>query len=221
MNDELMIVNNLDQPIPLDGEEWLYQQVDAIMDKASEEKNIEIAINGCVQLINLAKLSGLALARMLYRLHKDWVINHEVADMLFERSGLRSETIDAYVDVWHIHEKNLIPEQHRKLIRQRNIKDQIPIAKLISQGHDVTEADWNEIAHAPDYTTVAAKIREIKGTPPRKGSLQLHLKRNGDLYGMMDGRQQFVGYLNLEEQADPIVNKAIKRIESVGILRNW
>jgi hypothetical protein len=172
-------------------------------------------------LRQIAQLSGIALAKFFYLIRENWdeyEIGDDFDDVAFDYVGVAKETVDRYVRVWKMHELKLIPEQFAEDIRQKNIKDQIPIATAVAQGYEINEDDWQELVDAPDNTTVGAKVREIKGKEPSKSALLIFLTSDGTLSVTQEGETEFVGYLNVDD-AGLIAEKAIERIKrSAGIL---
>ena len=225
MDNGIMIIDGLDQSLPTEsGTDWLFEQIDKIINTSVEQKNAEIAFSACRQMIDISKLSGMGLAKALYMIRSNWDrydLDDDFEDLAFDRLGLRSETISRYSRVWAMHVEGQIPEQFAESIQQRNIKDQIPIASAISQGYEFSERDWEEFAHAPDYATVSRKLREIKGTAPRKNSLQITLKRDGTLVAMHNDNQVFVGYLNVKEKSDTTLRAVERIVNNAGILKDW
>jgi len=227
MNDGIMIIDGLDQSLPYDNQSgWLFDKVDEILQESVDKRDVNIAFSACKQMIDISKLSGLGLAKFLYGIKQNWphyMLNEDESfdSMAFDRLGLRSETVNRYYRVWAMYADTVIPEIYIEAIRQRNIKDQIPIASALAQGYEFTDKDWQEISRAPNYSGIAKKMREIKGKPPRKNSLQITLKNDGTLMALYNDEQVFVGYLNLKEESDTTA-KAVERIvNNSGILKDW
>jgi hypothetical protein len=81
----------------------------------------------------------------------------------------------------------------------------------VSRGFDIESGDWEELADAPDYSTVSRKIREIKGVEPKKGSLQIYLEEDGTINAYYNDRIVYVGFLDVTSSNDT-VQKTINRI---------
>lgn len=222
MNDDLLVIGGLDQPVPYD-HEWLMNEVEKKVQQSIEEKDINIAIGLCKSLVGVGRASGLALAKALYMINKNWSryeIDDELVDVLYDGVGLHKATIDRYIKVYAVIESGIIPDDKLEAIKQRNIKDLIPISTAVTQGYEIDDKDWEELAEAPDFNSVSAKIREIKGKEPRKGSLQILLRRDGTLEAVQDGIIDHVGYLEIHSKRDS-VQKAIERIKKhSGILES-
>ena len=224
MTDELSILGSLDQPLVVDNE-WILQRAEEIVQEALTKHNVEIALNACEQLIKVSKLSGVGLAKLYYLLKERWDefgTNTKFDEVAFERLGNHKHTIERYVKVYeHLFISNEVPEEYREHIQQHSIKSQIPIANALAQGEEINDDAWSKLSIAPDYNTVLKIVREdIKGLPPRKGSLQLWMDDLGSIWAFFDGERLFVGSLEIDSD-DEAVQKAIERIKKgCGILES-
>ena len=220
MNDEIILLNGLDQSLPSD-DNWILDKVDEIIAESLEKKDAYYALNSCRALKQIAQLSGIALAKFFYLIREHWdeyEIGDDFDDVAFDYVGVHKQTVDKYVRVWEMHTKHLIPEEFAEDIRKRNIKDQIPIANAIAGGYEISEDAWEELVEAPDFTTLSAEIRKIKGREPSKSALLIFISDDGTLTAQQEGEMEFVGYLNTDD-AGLIAEKAIQRIlKSSGVM---
>ena len=220
MNDDLLVLNGLDQSLPVD-DNWMLQKVDEIINESLRQKDPYIALDFGKNLIQISQLSGIGLAKLFHGLRENWYIyeiGDDFDDVAYDHVGRSKATVDRYVRVWEMYEQNLIPEDLSDEIRQKNIKDQIPIASLLSQGYEPDEDEWQELADAPDHASVSAKVREIKGKEPRKSALLIFISSDGNLSAQQEGHVEFVGYLNIDDEG-LIADKAIQRLlKSAGVL---
>lgn len=222
MNDDLLVLNGLDQSLPVD-DNWILNKVDEIIDESLRQKDPYIALKFGKNLIVASQLSGIGLAKLFYSMKENWdAYEHEddFDEIAYDYVGRHKATVDKYVRVWEMYERGLIPKEFVEEIRQKNIKDQIPIALMTSsQGYEPTTDEWEELADAPDYTSVSAKVREIKGKEPRKSALLIFISDDGNLSAQQEGHVEFVGYLNIDDAGD-IAEKAIQRLlKSAGVLQ--
>ncbi len=220
-DDELL--SGLDQPLPSDAFNALEVEIDLLYALALEDKKPYLILNKARELIGGFRASGLALAKIFYRLHKDWekfgVADH-LTDVIRDYTGFERVTVDRYISVWAKYEEGLIPPSLQGDFRYRPMKDQVAIAKTLDQGYEIGEDEWQQLANAPDQATVGIILRDIKGTPMRKGGILITLKRSGDLIAWSNDEQKFLGWLNIEEaKDDEVVAKAIDRILSSSNIR--
>jgi len=218
---DLLVVSNLDQALDSDSTDtikWVRQKVS----ESIVNNDISIIMSVVIKMIKVSKETGLGLACALYLINRNWDtfgIDDAFQDYIFITSGLHKHTIDRYLAVWSMYEEKSIPENLVSQIQQHNIKAQIPIAKAIEQGYEIEKERWEELAGATDYNEVSKIVREIKGTEPRKNSLQLYMDRDGSIKGYSNNQIYEIGWLDPTDD-DEIVKKAVARIvNNSGILR--
>ncbi len=221
MTDELLVFSGLDQPIPADSTEIL-QRVEEIIRRSVEERNAYTALDACKTLVQVSKISGLALAKALYLIEKNWSNYDETdkfEDIAYIYIGLHKHTVERYTVLWKMYAEKLIPDNISEEIQQHNVKAQIPIALALEQGYEIDDAEWEKLAHAPDLTTVSKILREeVKGKPPRKGSLQAWIDDLGSIWALYKGERFFVGSLEIDSEEEA-VQMLIERIKKgAGIL---
>lgn len=221
MDDDVLLLTGLDQSINTDND-WALRRIEEIIEKSVAEHNAYMALDACKSLVQISKISGLALAKALYLVAQNWEkyeVEDEFEDVAYTYIGLHPHTITRYLSLWKMYDKNLIPEKYAGEIQQHNVKAQIPIALALEQGYEIEDDDWKRLANAPDLNTVSKILREdVKGKPPRKGSLQLFIDDVGSLWAYYDDERSFVGSLEVDSDEDS-VKKSIERIiKNAGIL---
>ncbi len=220
MNDELELLSSLDQSVPvnIDG---ILEYLDNLSEASLEKKNPHILIDECAKLIAITQLSGLALAKLFYFLKTNWHRYDQqetFEEVAVPKLGRHPHTIDRYIKVWKLFAENYVPEPLQQEMKQRNIKELIPIGNAISEGHEFTEEEWEELSDAPDEGSVRRIIRDVKGQPPRAGSIQLVMDNIGTLWAYKDQERFFLGSLEVNDDEE-VVQKAINRItKNSGIL---
>ena len=220
--DDLVLVTSFDQSIDTDLS--ILDRIDKILAEAVEKKDAYIALNACKELVQVSKISGLGLAKMLYSIFTKWDefgINDKFEDVVYEYVGLHKYTVHKYVRVWAMHEEKRIPAQFEQDILQRNIKDQIPIANALVQGYKIDDDNWEKLSNASDFNEVARIVREdIKGKEPSVDALRLYIDIVGAIYAYKGGQKRLVGALNIRDE-DEIVKQAIQRIiNNCGIMED-
>ncbi len=221
MTDELLVLTGLDQPIPADIKEIL-QRVEEIIRKSVEEHNAYTALDACKTLVQVSKVSGVALAKALYLIEKNWDNydeTDEFEDVAYVYIGLHKHTVERYIAVAKMYDQKLIPDGFADDMQQHNIKAQVPIALALEQGYEINDAEWEKLAHAPDLNTVSKILREeVKSKPPRKGSLQAWMDDLGSIWATYKGEKFFAGSLEVDSDEEA-VQMLIERIKKgAGIL---
>lgn len=220
-NLDLIISSGMDQNTPLNTD-WIMKQIHDIIQESVKQKNADIALAVFRELHELQKVSGLALAKGLYELYRHWPefnIDEEFDDYVYIRIGLHHYTVERYIKIWRMYDEKIVPPELSEEIQGINIKDQVYIAHAISQGHEISQEKWEEIAHAPDGSSVRRIVQEIKQEPPRSNSCIIYLDREGDIWAVQNNRKEHVGMLDIG-QDNSTVQKAIERIVSnAGMMR--
>ena len=119
-------------------------------------------------------------------------------------------TVDRYINVWDKIDQEMIP----KAVQEKPMRELVPIASMLSQGFEPTKREWTKIELTSNSSELSAVIREIKGKKPRKSGLTIQMERDGSLYVYKDDDRFYIGYLDLNEEKNPDVEKAIERIIS-------
>ena len=215
------LISALDQPIRFDPRPIL-DEVETFYQEARATGDAEVVLDRAKSYISNFRMSGLALAKLLYLLKRDWAeynMGDTFEDTIYDVLGISKLTVNRYIGVWSLFAENLTPADLSMKLQNKPMKSLIPMAKTVEQGFEVEEEEWQELANAPDDATIRGILREIKGQAPRKGGLTIVLKRNGDLIAYIDGTQYSVGYLEVDTTLQP-TQKAIERIvSSAGITR--
>ena len=221
-NTDLLLIGDLDQAIQTDND-WIEKKIDEIIKESIKKKDAFIALNAGRTLISVAKLSSYGLAKLLYYTKKNWhryKVKETFEEIAYDHVGIAPENIDRYIRVWSMFDNAIIPQNHVEEIRQRNIKDLIPLANALHQGYEVEAEEWDKLVDAPDYNTFAKVVREdIKGKEPRKGALAIYLDHQGTLWAYQDNDRKFVGSLEVKDDSE-VVQRAIDRLtKNAGVLR--
>jgi hypothetical protein len=218
---DLLEVNGLDQALSVDVTPML-EKIDEVVEESIKRGDVYYALDFGVNLIQVAQLSGMGLAKLFYLLRENWdkfEIGDDFDSVAYSYVGRTKTTVDRYVRVWEMYENKIIPPEFEEEIRQKNIKDQIRIASLPAQGYEPTEKQWQEIVDAPDYNSVGVIARKIEGKEPRKSALLIFISPTGELSAQQEGIIEFVGYLAVDE-AGEVAEKAIQRLlKSAGVLQ--
>jgi len=221
MNDELMIINPLDQPLAVSPDKEL-ERIDEVIDISIEQRDPEIIFRYGFGLLAGMQIRGWALAKLLYLTEKNWDA-YEIGDDFYDTVtgylALHKNTIKRYIDVWDSCE--LIPPQLLPEFQQKAIRTHIPISSAIAQGYEIDDDTWQNLADAPDLNTVSRIVREdVRGEELKTGSISLSIDREGSIYAFSNNQRAFIGSLEIKNE-DKMVQKAITRIiKNSGILQS-
>lgn len=217
MPDELEIISSRDQSIMFDPDPFL-KEVDRFYEQALNSPNPPMTLLNKVKELSVQMtVTGLGLAKLLYRMRQDWDtfgITEPFVDTVFVYVGKSPTTVDRYLQVWRMYAEGNIPPAYKKSIQVLPMRSQVPIALTLRQGHELTDEDWEKLVNAPDNVSIRETLREIKKQPMRRSGIVFILHRNGDLTATDSaGFTHFIGYLNLKEYTtDEIVQRCVDRI---------
>lgn len=193
-------------------EEDALEAVDLALSNLKDTSDIEQIDMAEDTLLGLQRISGKALAKLLYGKRLWWndTGQSKIRQCTFEdyessRHGLNPTVIDRYAVVWE--KMSQLPEQ----FQLRPIRDLIPVAKTLEQGYEIDDKAWKSLIKAASNAEILLIIRKIKHKPPRKSSIQMKLERDGTIKAWVGTKGKFVGYLDIKSE-DEDVKKAISRI---------
>ena len=196
---DMIISGNLDQPIPLSEAESIFSKIDRVIDKAIETKNGWIAINACQELYQVARLSSISLAKMLYGIISNWDkfgIDENVYAVLTDKLGVHRYTSMRYAEAWETLQSGKIPDEHVSKIIERGIRDVITVTRMLNSGFEPTEEQWNSIANASDRMEFADNIREVTHEEPTERSISPSMEIDGTINVYHLGEKHYVGKLD-------------------------
>lgn len=220
-NNDILIISPLDQDIEIQDKDHIQDKIKQMILDSITEKDAKKAIHICSQIVNILNLGGLALADSLYLIYSHWSefeIHDDFFDTMSSSIGLHKHTVQTYVTVSKMYAQDKIPETYREDIKSKSIRSQVPIAQALDAGYEIENDEWEELVDAPDFSTINAKLRDIKGKEPRSNALILMIDRDGGIKAMKSGKQVYIGWLNISDENE-IVQQAIERlIKGGGIL---
>ena len=222
-DNDIILTGDLDQGIDLLQEDFMKHVEDTIQESINT-KDPSKSIHLCKFLIGAAQLSGLALAKVLYELQRNWWkfdIDEDFTDYIFKEVGKHRHTIERYLKIADML-YNYAPKEVRPVLEKLPIGSLVPIASTVSQGYLLEPEDWQEFAEAENTTDVRRIVREIRtgqGDKSRTSLLSLWMDRNGSIWAFNStDKKFFVGSLDIKETNEFVV-KAVERIvANSGIL---
>src|SRR3990172_5349452 len=185
----------LDQPLPIF--EDAFDLADAIIKKALEDGNPDVALRMGAEIIESIQIRGIALAHLLYRLWEEWNkfgLGSTFEEAIFDNWGFSKQTVQKYISIWKANE-----------------------------GYLRDGKDWKELADTVDDSEFKQKIEELSGSAAAgRPTLKIFLYADGTLVAVdNDSTHVKLGILrtSTRDLNNPIRFKAIDRIKrSAGIL---
>ena len=217
--------DGLSQPLALTATEI------KLLDKVDQVINSAVEVEDDTQIISLSKViqrtgqaCALAMAKLLYKWQaaasKFDVEREDWYDYVSSEIGLSTQTIRKYTMVWQwVFENDDVPNNLKPRLMALPMQTLILVAPAASEAQ-LKRQNWEEIANAPDRSTVHEVIRKIRGqVSSSKNAMVITLKKDGSLWARKMDEYIPFGVLNLENQ-DPVVVQAIERIiRTAGIVR--
>lgn len=229
MSDDLELYRDNTEVFLTDNDKQLFRDVDEILKTSMEMADPGIATNFGNELRKNVRVSGVALAKLLWGLSDDWefytsqgIVEDSVWDVIHSDMGVPPGTARPYVRIWEsLFANPEIPDD----IKERLLTKPIRALKLLPALSNEDDVDWEEISMAHDYGEMRKIVREIRGEATSSGT-SLYIKldvRNGQL-AAKQGDRPYVpfGVLNLTAgESDPVIKSAIERIiERAGVIES-
>ena len=193
----------------------LIKKVDDMIDQALTTGNPLSILEFGAQLRQARHISGLALAKLLFRLREVWDhfdTDDKLRDVAYEHIGVSGYTYQRYIDCWEY------------VARDRSELWSKPIGGLLlciaaAKEDQLTTKHWKQIEKAPNKATIRDLIKEVRGTTGGGvNALRIWLREDGALQAVIgDGVYEPVGYI--ERSIDnKLAIAVIARFEKAGLV---
>lgn len=216
-----LVMGGIDQFLPIkQAQKDILKRVDDVMAEAVEAGNPEVAFKAMEGLLGVSQISGIALSKFLYTMKYQWP-NFNQRDSFFtvaeERFGRKEVTLKRNLRVWEMLVSDDIPKDYAEKFKTMPIRCLIPIANMWDQDWDVTSNQWMRLANAPDPATISKIIREIKGTEPKEGSMQIEFDTESKTLCVWKNNKPHNIYLTYDED-DEVIQAGLARLFSDKVL---
>lgn len=193
--------------------------VDLVIDNLHQTNDVYQATTVLKTLEKIGEVAGKAKAKLLFGIHSWWLENNmgDFTEYVKTQTTLSPTTVDRYVTVQTYLESGEIPED----ISIRPMRELVPIAKALSQGHNISRKQFDKIAKANSQNEIQDILRNVKNKAPRKSSMQIYWESDGSLNVWQNGQKVFIGFLDKKayENVD-LAKKAINRLlDTTGVIR--
>lgn len=193
--------------------------VDSVIDNLHQTNDVYEATKVLGTLEKIGEVAGKAKARLLFGIHQWWIENSmgDFDEYVKSSTTLSPTTANRYITVQTYLVSGEIPDD----VAVRPMRDLVPVAKALSQGHTITRKQFDKIAKSNNTREIEDVLRNVKGKAPRKSSMQIYWEKDGTLNVWKDSQKVFIGYLDKEayEQLE-LAQKAINRLlDTAGVIR--
>lgn len=214
-----IVISGVDSFLPIKAaEKQILEKVDGILVSAVETGNPTEALNAMEALLGISRISGLAFSKFTYVMAHNWKKFNQrdsFIERMVDKFGKTEKTVKDHIKIWSFLVESDIDKKYLERFKTMPIRCLIPIANLWKQEFEVESEDWARLSNAPDPTTINKIIREIKGKPPKKDSLQIEWAANEKhLIAWKAGKPHYV-YLAYDEK-DEVIQAALARLFGDG-----
>ena len=200
----------------------ILDEVDTIIRRALEEHDPYIALRFGSDMQSSIRISGVALAKLLYELRHNWQefgIDDNFFDVVEGEMGVPISTADKYSRMWEVvFVESGISDAIKQRLIAKPIKSLLLLPAYVSNG----ETNWDSIIGIENHNELRRFIRGERGeATSSKTALLIKVDmRTGQLYAKQ-GDVPFApfGLLKLDT-GNPVINKAVDRLlNSAGVMR--
>jgi hypothetical protein len=210
MSDDVAIVSS----IQLSGES-IIQNIDEAVNRSIAAGDPLIALEYGRSLQLEGQVRGLALAKMLYKMKKNWAIfvsagvEDDFETVVYSVNGYKPGTIDKYVRLWeNVFENATLEEELKNRLAALPIGQLLLLSAAASDG-DLSRADWDKVTVASNKEEVRDIVREARGERTSSGtavSLKLYDRDGGQhprgtLVAYQGDESIVVGYLTMDDES--------------------
>lgn len=227
-----MTINSaLDQPLkPTEREMRIFDDVDSYVSRSIAVGDPLIALEYGRELLKSMQVTGVALAKMLYKLNQSWDLftasgfEGTFKNMASEYLGRAPETIEKYVRMWsNVFESASLADDVRQRLMGRSIEELLTLTAVAREGYDLAP-----LADLPNKRAMQEKIRELRGEDADnygKTRISIFLVTDdhpehprGTLYAMNQGIKYAIGHLKVESESEVAQNAITRIINAANIL---
>ena len=209
--------NKNTQSITVKTKDWneIITDIDEVMDVAKSTKNPDYALSYGYKMVQMVRLTGVKLAKLLYEISEAWVSfeTDDTAADAVEKAGIcDSDTFKKYSTMY-----KYILVDHPELAG-KPIYGLVKLTAAAREGQ-LTAADWKQVGKAHDAKAMVEIRDRVRGTHTSGHSrLSIWRTRNGQLYCKKGtkGEIKNCGYFP-PETGDEDIDNAVARMMSVGV----
>jgi hypothetical protein len=211
--------NGIDTAIQLRaGDREVMSMVDQVVDAAVAQGNLTLVTTYGMALRRQMQTSGLALAKLLYRVKESWGLfqaaglDDEFIDVIYAEMGVAPGTTTKYVALWEALFANPnIPIEVKENLEGKPMRSLI----LLTASARDEDFDWTRVVDAATPSEIREIVRAHRGQQTSSGSalrLEINL-RDGKITARKEDQYRVVGMLLVKDyKKDPLVASAIDRI---------
>lgn len=216
---DAMVLGGIDQFLPTrQTEKEFLNRVDERVREAIESKDVRTIESIGKSLLGFGQVTGIAFSQYVYTVEACWG-ELKQRDKFYtwaeDKFGRDERTLERHQKIWAMFVSGDVPKDYVEKFKTMPIRVLIPIASLWNQGYEITDLQWKQLSDAPDPSTVSKLIKKIKGTPERKGALNIEFHRDQkNVIGWKDGKPHIIGLIY--DENDPVAIQMLDRLFGDG-----
>ncbi len=190
MEDKIVLHGGgLDSPLPLTNKAIaeVNDAVDRLIEESVNQRDPETAIAGGKALIEGVQLRGVALMRLLYKLHAQWEqfgLSESFIDRISVEWSFGKKTIRRYLNIYEaVFENDDVPEALIPSLAEKPVNTLERLVRPVNENKLVVADDWKRVAQAENDSAVRGIVLELAGKSPKgRPAIQLHVYQDGKVY---------------------------------------
>lgn len=195
------------------------QGVDDVVSTLYATGNIKFAVSVLNAFDKFQDISGFAKAKLLWAGQQWFEETHQSGDF-YEKFGVKEKNEQTYTDrlirLWDCIQAGKIPAS---LHKTRKVRELLPISEALSQGYEISEKVWKQLAAALDMVEISTILQKAKGKQPKKSAITLTVNSKGFITAWQEGKPYPAGTLNFTDD-NPIIKKAVLRIQNSAHIKD-
>lgn len=201
----------------------LFDNVDKVVSDSLIQADPRPALTFGRNLRRDGQLKGLALAKLLSGLDKNWELfqrtgmDDSLETIIEVEIGISPQTTRKYVHLWQdLFENPDIPEDIKTKLYGKSIRSLLLLKATARDGDDV---DWDKIANATNGAEIREIVRDARGPmTSSESAISIIMDRDGTLYAKRgsDSDRHIIGRLLIADMGNDIIARAIERLVERG-----
>jgi len=167
----------IESPVSINSDDLkVFDEVDEIVSRSLMTGDPLMAFEHGNGLIRVSKLKGYALAKLLFKLDRQWDLfqssgmEDDLKTMAYVHMGIKPATTEKYINMWEaIFENEGIDDETKHLLSGRNIGDTLLLTAAARDG-SLDPIEMKEAALAPDRSSLRKIIRDKRGEKTSSGT---------------------------------------------------
>jgi hypothetical protein len=219
-NELVLHGGGLDSPLPLSEKAIaeVNDAVDRLIEESMEQGDPETAIAGAKALMEGMQLRGVAVMRLIYKLHSEWEkfgLSESFIDRISVELSLGKKTIRRYLNIYTaVFANEDVPDDLLPTLAEKPVNTLERLVRPVHENKLVVADDWKRIAKAENDSAVRSICQELAGKSPKgRPPVQLHVYQDGKVYIVEGTKKELLMLVknSPEDLKNPLIAKGYSR----------